>query len=261
MPERGFGQFTLFLGEQASLVGKFSGPLWVDNPVESVVGLGRFRHPNINSGNNNISEARCSSGKHVRIIWIYGQAHGWYAMQLIVLGRDGVINPDSEHGIKSPEEWTPLPGSLEAIARLNRADYHVVVATNQSGIASGLFDIEALHAIHGKMDRLLSQVGGQVDGLFFCPHAPKDRCSCRKPKPGLFQQITERLHVDLLGVLSVGDSLADLQAAQAVGAMPILVRTGKGCRTLKTQEVPEETPVFDDLSHFVDTLLSNGLPT
>lgn len=177
-------------------------------------------------------------------------------MKLIILDRDGVINQDSEHYIKSPEEWVPLAGSLEAIARLNQGGYRVMVATNQSGIARGLFDIDALQAIHQKMQNVLEKVGGHIDGIFFCPHGPDARCRCRKPKPGLFHQIEKRLRVDLHEVPAVGDSLRDIIAAQRAGATPILVRTGSGQRTQSLKELPRNIRVFQDLAAAVDALIN-----
>lgn len=147
--------------------------------------------------------------------------------KLAILDRDGTINVDSDDYIKSPEEWQPLPGSLEAIARLNHAGWHVVVATNQSGLGRGLYDAAAFNAIHAKMNAALARVGGRVDAVFFCPHAPADGCRCRKPLPGLFEQIAQRYGLDLHGVPAVGDALRDLQAAAAVGCEPHLVLTGK----------------------------------
>ncbi len=176
-------------------------------------------------------------------------------MKLVILDRDGVINEDSDAYIKSPEEWRPIPGSLEAIARLNREGYSVVVATNQSGIARGLFDLPMLLRIHEKMHKALAEVGGAVDAIFYCPHGPKDRCRCRKPQPGLFEEIGERLRAPLAGVPSVGDSRRDIEAANAVGAQPILVRSGKGERTLVVGGFPPDVPVYDDLAAWVDVLL------
>ena len=176
-------------------------------------------------------------------------------MKLIILDRDGVINEDSDEYIKSPQEWIPIPGSLEAIARLNKADYRVVVATNQSGIARGYYDLETLNAMHRKMNDLLAQLGGKVDGVFFCPHGPEDGCDCRKPMPGLFKQISRRMNKALRGVPSVGDSLRDIQAAKHVGADPYLVMTGKGRRTLGSKHLPMGTPVFNDLAAVVESLL------
>ena len=177
-------------------------------------------------------------------------------MRLIILDRDGVINQDSDDFIKSPQEWQPIPGSLEAIARLSRADYRVVVATNQSGVARGLFDLETLMAIHDKMHRLVAEAGGHIEAVFYCPHGPDDGCDCRKPRPGMFCDISRRLMVDLDGVPAVGDSLRDLQAARAAGATPLLVRTGKGRRTLARPETVTGIDVFDDLAAVVDQLLA-----
>ncbi len=177
-------------------------------------------------------------------------------MKLIILDRDGVINRDSDNFIKSPEEWVPIPGSLSAIARLNRAGYTVAVATNQSGIARGLYDLEVLEAMHEKFSSLLAEEGGRVELIEFCPHGPDDECECRKPLPGMYRRIAERFGVDLKGVPVVGDSLRDLQAAQAVGARPILVRTGKGERTLAKGEGLEGIAVFDDLATAADALIA-----
>jgi len=172
-------------------------------------------------------------------------------MKLIILDRDGVINQDSEQFIKNTTEWKPIPGSLEAIAKLNHAGYRVVVASNQSGIGRGLLDMGALNAINDKMYRALVQVGGRIDALFYCPHAAEANCDCRKPKPGMFIDIAQRFNVDLAGVPSVGDSLRDLQAAAAAGAQPILVLTGKGAKTRAAGGLPDGTPVFADLAQAV----------
>jgi D-glycero-D-manno-heptose 1,7-bisphosphate phosphatase len=172
-------------------------------------------------------------------------------MKLVILDRDGVINADSEHFIKNPAEWQAIPGSLEAIARLNHMGYRVVIASNQSGVGRGLFDMDALNAINDKMYRALGQVGGRVDALFYCPHAADSNCECRKPKPGMFIDIAQRFNVDLTGVPAVGDSLRDLQAAHAVGAQPMLVLTGKGEKTEAAGELPENTLVFSDLAEAV----------
>jgi D-glycero-D-manno-heptose 1,7-bisphosphate phosphatase len=177
-------------------------------------------------------------------------------MKLVILDRDGVINFDSPQFIKSPEEWKPIPGSLEAIARLNQAGYRVVVATNQSGIGRGLFDMATLNAIHDRMYRALAQVGGRIDALFFCPHAAELNCPCRKPRPGMLEEIARRFNVELAGVPAVGDARRDLEAAAAVGARPMLVLTGKGRRTLETGELPTGTQVFEDLAEAVRQLLT-----
>ena len=177
-------------------------------------------------------------------------------MHLIVLDRDGVINHDSEQFIKSPDEWRPIPGSLEAIARLNHAGYRVVVATNQSGVGRGLLDFATLCAIHDKMHRALAQVGGRIDAIFFCPHTAESRCECRKPKAGMLREIGVRFNVDMTGVACVGDGLRDLQAAQAVGAQPMLVLTGKGEKTHQAGGVPPDTAVYPDLAFAVSSLLA-----
>lgn len=177
-------------------------------------------------------------------------------MKLIILDRDGVINEDSEAFIKSPDEWVPIAGSLSAIARLNQAGYRVVVATNQSGLARGLFTIDVLNAIHNKMHLALASEGGRIDGLFFCPHGPDADCGCRKPNPGLLQQISDRFYANLDGVPCVGDSLWDLQAAMTVGAQPILVRTGKGRKTEADPQFDTRIPVYDNLNDAVTALLN-----
>ena len=176
-------------------------------------------------------------------------------MKLVILDRDGVINQDSAAYIKTPDEWKPIPGSLEAIALLNQAGYRVLVATNQSGVGRGLFEMATLNAIHDKMHRALGLVGGRVDGIFYCPHAQDAGCDCRKPKPGLLEEISRRFGVSLEGVPFIGDSLRDLQAATAVGAQPVLVLTGKGKMTRKDGELPEGTVVHDDLAAAVHSLL------
>ncbi|MEE8387741.1 MAG: D-glycero-beta-D-manno-heptose 1,7-bisphosphate 7-phosphatase [Acidiferrobacterales bacterium] len=182
-------------------------------------------------------------------------------MNLIILDRDGTINEDSDDYIKSPDEWIPLPGSVEAIGRLTRAGYRVVVATNQSGIARGLYDMDTLNRIHTKMINAARDHGGEIDGIFFCPHGPDDHCDCRKPKPGLFTEIATRLKTNLGGVYAVGDSESDVTAASEGGAIPVLVRTGKGERTLAKPEKDafEGVPVFDDLAAFTDSLLNGKL--
>jgi D-glycero-D-manno-heptose 1,7-bisphosphate phosphatase len=169
-------------------------------------------------------------------------------MKLVILDRDGVINFDSDQFIKSPDEWRPIPGSIEAISRLTQWGYRVVVATNQSGIGRGLFDMDALNAIHDKMSRAVSLAGGRIDAIFFCPHPADSPCDCRKPRPGMLREIATRYNVDLAGVPAIGDSLRDLQAAVAVGAQPILVLTGKGEKTHAHPDLPRETMVFPDLA-------------
>lgn len=171
-------------------------------------------------------------------------------MKLVVLDRDGTINHDSDQYIKSPAEWKPIKGSLEAIARLTQSGHRVVVATNQSGIARGLFDMTTLNAIHDAMQRAVQQAGGRIDAIFFCPHAGDADCACRKPRPGMLLEIARRMNAPLEGVPVVGDALRDLQAAAAVGARPVLVLTGKGKQTRAAGGLPPGTEVFDDLAAF-----------
>ncbi len=175
--------------------------------------------------------------------------------KLVILDRDGVINFDSAQFIKSPAEWKPIPGSLEAIARLNQNGYRVVVATNQSGVGRGLFDMDTLNQIHDKMHKAAFTVGARIDAVFYCPHAADSKCECRKPKPGMFKRISQTLNVDLNGVVTIGDSLRDLQAGAAVGCLPFLVLTGKGEKTQADSELPAGTEVFANLAAAVDHLL------
>lgn len=181
--------------------------------------------------------------------------------KLVILDRDGVINiPAPNHGyITNPAEWEPLPGALGAIARLNRAGYHVVIATNQSGIGRGAMTIEDLHLVHEKLHRRLVEHGGHVDAILYCPHAPSDVCACRKPKPGMLRQIAERLHCSLTGVAFIGDSVRDVDAAIAAGAEPFLVLTGEGEEALDALTRRGEPPrqVHADLNAAVDALLSS----
>jgi D-glycero-D-manno-heptose 1,7-bisphosphate phosphatase len=169
-------------------------------------------------------------------------------MKLVILDRDGVINQDSDQFIKNPDEWIPIPGSLEAIAMLNQHGFRVAIATNQSGIARGLFDMTALNAIHDKMHRALAQVGGRIDAMFYCPHAADDHCDCRKPKTKMIEDIGRRFSVDITHVPAVGDALRDLQAFANAGCQPILVRTGKGEKTLAQGGYPPSTWLCDDLA-------------
>lgn len=169
-------------------------------------------------------------------------------MKLVILDRDGTINQDSDQYIKSPAEWKPIAGSLEAIARLTQGGWRIVVATNQSGIARGLFDMATLNAIHAEMHRAVNQAGGRIDAIFFCPHAADSNCECRKPKPGLLREIAARLDVELEGVPVIGDSLRDIAAAAAVGAQPYLVLTGKGRKTRDAGSLPPGTEIAADLA-------------
>ena len=178
--------------------------------------------------------------------------------KLIILDRDGVINEDSDAYIKSPEEFIPIPGSLASIAQLNQAGFTVVVATNQSGIARGYFDLATLRAIHNKLTRLLAKQGAHIDEIFYCPHGPDDNCDCRKPKTGMLKEIVSKYGMYAETVISIGDSLRDLQAATALGIKSILVRTGKGRKTesdLPNHPALAAIPVFDNLSAAVSDIL------
>lgn len=174
--------------------------------------------------------------------------------QVIVLDRDGVINEDSDDYIKSPDEWLPINGSLEAIKRLNKAGYKVAVATNQSGIARGFYDEATLAAMHDKMQALLAQRGARVDEIVWCPHGPTDNCLCRKPKPGMLIQIAQRFGIKPSQMVFVGDSISDIKAARLAGIKPVLVKTGKGEKTLSKLAPDDEIPVYNDLAHFVREL-------
>lgn len=176
-------------------------------------------------------------------------------MKLIILDRDGVINFDSDQFIKNPEEWKPIPGSLAAIARLNQADYRVVVATNQSGVGRGLFDMSMLNAIHDKMHKACALAGARIDAVFLCQHTADSNCRCRKPKAGMLEEIATRYNVNLTDVPVVGDSLRDLQCAATVGAQPYLVLTGKGIKTQTKGGLPTGTQVFNDLTAVVAALV------
>jgi D-glycero-D-manno-heptose 1,7-bisphosphate phosphatase len=180
-----------------------------------------------------------------------------FGKKLVILDRDGVINVDSDAFVKAPDEWVPIPGSLEAIARLNQAGYRIAVASNQSGIGRGLFDMATLNAMHVKMNRAAAAVGGRIDAVFFCPHTAEDQCECRKPKPGLLQSIIERFEIDPASTPVVGDALRDLQAGAALGFPTHLVLTGKGKKTLAAGGLPEGTKVHDDLKAFALTFLAS----
>ena len=175
----------------------------------------------------------------------------------IVLDRDGVINQDSVDYIKSHYEWEPIPGSLEAIALLHAAGYQVLVATNQSGLAQGLFDEYELAKIHQKLCTSVEAVGGVITGIFYCPHSAGDNCDCRKPNTGLLQRAENEFGISLKGSYFVGDSLRDLLAGRSFGMQPVLVRTGNGIATEKNLEEAglETTLIFDDLLTAVQQLL------
>lgn len=179
-------------------------------------------------------------------------------MKYIILDRDGVINHDSLHYIKSPEEWIAIDGSLDAIANLNRAGFHVLIATNQSGVARGHYTLETLSDIHEKFTRELAAVGGYVDEIFFCPHHPDEKCACRKPQPGMFYQIRDKYRIDLSQVYFVGDSKTDVEVAFVTGCKPLLVLTGNGQTTLATYAHSQHIPAFADLAEAVRYVIANS---
>ncbi|UYV19123.1 D-glycero-beta-D-manno-heptose 1,7-bisphosphate 7-phosphatase [Halomonas qaidamensis] len=177
------------------------------------------------------------------------------ANQLVILDRDGVINHDSDAYIKSLEEWIPYPSAIDAIAQLAQAGYTVAIATNQSGIARGYYDEATLHLMHERLTTLVEAKGGHIAHIAYCPHGPDEQCACRKPLPGLLLQIQQRLGMEsIIGSWMVGDSLRDLQAGEAVGCQPVLVRTGKGEKTLANHKGLENTLVYSDLAAFADWL-------
>jgi len=185
-------------------------------------------------------------------------------MKLVILDRDGVINKDSSSYIKSPEEWIPIKGSLEAIARLSQAGYEVVIITNQSGVGRGLFSADMLAQIHVRMIDYVQQYGGKIQTVLFCPHHPDEGCECRKPLTGLYQELASRLNVNYGGVYSVGDSIRDLLAAKSAGASPVLVKTGNGRKSLKeisndSQIQLNDILVFDNLASFTDALIKEEI--
>lgn len=177
-------------------------------------------------------------------------------LKLIILDRDGVINYDSDQYIKSPEEWTPIEGSLAAIGRFNQTGLKVCVATNQSGITRGYFNKKTLNEIHDKMSRLLKEQKAWIDYLAYCPHGPNDNCFCRKPKPGMLLEIIEKMDVKKDETIFIGDTIGDMQAAEQAGIDFALLKTGKGERTIKSNpKVVEKVAIFNDLQHFSDSLL------
>ena len=177
-------------------------------------------------------------------------------LKLLILDRDGVINYDSDAYIKSVAEWVPLPGSIEAIAQLSKAGWTVAIATNQSGIARGYYDIATLEAMHARLRALVAEQGGEVGLVVYCPHGPDEGCDCRKPKPGMLKIIAEHYKVPLAGIWFVGDSLGDLEAAKAVDSQPVLVKTGKGEKT-QAKNLPVGTLIFDDLAAVAAELINN----
>ena len=178
-------------------------------------------------------------------------------MKLIILDRDGVINEDSDDYIKSPDEWIPIAGSLEALGKLSQNGFKVIIITNQSGIGRKIFSIEMLNAIHKKMSINLAQYGGVIDGIFFCPCSPEENCNCRKPKSGLYNEVSDRLQISLENVFCVGDKITDIQAAQNAGARPILVKTGK--ENDDSGNIPKNIPIYDDLLSFVNKIITEKI--
>ena len=186
------------------------------------------------------------------------------AVKLVILGRDGILNDFRDDHVKAPEEWTPIPGALEAVARLNHAGWHAVVATNQSGIGRGMIDMASVNAVHAQMLRQLVAVGGRIDAVFFCPHTPEDACDCRKPQPGLMRDIVKRYGIDPKHVPMVADTLRDLQAAQAAGCEPHLVLSGRAALldAAQIKHLVEQVPptrVHVDLDAFAEHLLTRHL--
>ncbi|MBK1717450.1 D-glycero-beta-D-manno-heptose 1,7-bisphosphate 7-phosphatase [Thiocystis violacea] len=183
--------------------------------------------------------------------------------RLVILDRDGVINQDSDAYIKSLDEWKPIQGSIDAIVRLSQAGYRVAIASNQSGLARGLFSLAALNAMHQRLWQLVATPGGRIEVIAFCPHGPDDGCRCRKPRTGLLEEIAYRLGADLADVPFIGDSISDIRAARAVGAAPWLVRSGKGERTLASIGDPRAgsellgVPVYLDLDAAATALINN----
>ncbi|MBL8344350.1 MAG: D-glycero-beta-D-manno-heptose 1,7-bisphosphate 7-phosphatase [Rubrivivax sp.] len=183
-----------------------------------------------------------------------------HSTKLIILGRDGILNKYREDHVKAPAEWVPIPGALEAVARLNHAGWHAVVATNQAGIGRGLIDMASVNAVHTHMNQMLLAQGGRLDAVFFCPHTPEDGCNCRKPQPGMMRDIGQRYGVDLHNVPMVCDTLRDLQAAQAAGCEPHLVRTGRAAALTaeQVQQMLDKVPgatMHADLGAFAEFLL------
>lgn len=177
---------------------------------------------------------------------------------MVILRRDGVINAVTALPILKPDEWAPLPGVRAAISRLHRDGYRIVVVTNQPAVAQGTLKIEALNRIHGKMLEIVRQKGGEIEAFFICPHVPADKCRCRAPMPGLFEEVAERLKVNLSGVYAVGCSMDDVKAAQAASILPILLRTGDASSTIDAA-ASTGVMVFDDLAAFVDALLTGRM--
>ena len=179
--------------------------------------------------------------------------------RLVILDRDGVINHDSDEFVKTPAEWLPIDGSINAIARLSQAGFTVAVATNQSGVGRKIFDESALDAMHDKLRSLVRDAGGEVDRIAYCPHHPDDGCDCRKPAPGLLQELSQQYGVPLDGVPFIGDSERDLEAARAVNGRPILVLTGDGEQTAaELKKRGDSVETFADLDAAAAALISES---
>jgi len=180
--------------------------------------------------------------------------------RLVILDRDGVINEDRDDYVKSVDEWIAIPGSIEAIAKLTKTGYTVVVATNQSGLSRGLFDLDELEAMNDKLCRSVESLGGEIAGVFYCPHHPDDNCECRKPRTGLLDAIEDTLGLSVTGAPFIGDSLRDLQAAESKKCLPVLVKTGKGERTLgQPMKINSQIKIFDNLADAADAIINNKL--
>ncbi len=180
-------------------------------------------------------------------------------MPYIILDRDGVINYDSAYYIKNPDEWLPIPGSLDAVAKLNANGYQVFIATNQSGVARGLYDLDMLENIHKKLNQKLADVGGEIKEIFFCPHHPDEACACRKPQPGMIYKIQKKYNLDLTQMYLIGDSTVDIKAAKEAGCKPILVLTGNGLKTLEDFPESASVPQYKDLAHAVDAIITQKI--
>ncbi len=176
--------------------------------------------------------------------------------KLIILDRDGVINQDSDQYIKCVEEWIPIESSLIAIARLNKANYKVAIATNQSGIARGYFSLQTLTDMHHKMNTELSKFSGHIDAIEYCSDHPDKASINRKPQPGMLLELFKQFDVKPEETWFVGDSKSDIECAANAHCLAALVLTGKGQKTLNT-EIDKKIPVFKDLSSFVDFLLGD----
>lgn len=183
-------------------------------------------------------------------------------MKLVILDRDGVINQDSDDFVKNADEWIPIEGSIAAIARLSKAGFTIVVTTNQSGLGRGLFELADLEAMHDKMNALVKQAGGKLSGIFYCPHHPDDNCDCRKPKAGLIEAVEKALNTSTKDAITIGDSLRDLEAGLTKGCIPVLVKTGKGQKTLQKIVTGQDSKfhnlaVYNNLAAAADAIIKS----